>query len=106
MLRGRAQRERNLRFLSLWNPFLPFNSRLTSGNHEDRIPAGAARGMLSMPERCSPARVRSAAPKAARPCQLRAVLALVVDTTGGSGGNTIQLEMWRRESDGCRRPIP
>lgn len=39
----------------------------------------------------SPARVRLAAPKQARPCRLRAVLASLA-APGGAGGQTVKLD--------------
>ena len=55
-------------FFPLWNPPSSLCSEPTSGNQEDRVPtASARRRMNGMPERCSPARVRSAAPKSGAP---------------------------------------
>jgi len=78
--------ERNLRFLSpLESPFFPKRSELTS---RIVIPPSRPSKACSMPERCSPSRVRFAAPNCGAPltAPLRSGQTLIA--TGGSGGIT------------------
>jgi hypothetical protein len=81
-----GQGERNLRFLSpLESPFFPKRSELTS---RIVIPPSRPSKAWSMPERCSPSRVRFAAPNCGAPltAPLRSGQTLIA--TGGSGGIT------------------
>jgi hypothetical protein len=86
------QRERNLRFLSpLESPFFPQrSSELTSGNV---FPPSRPSKLRYMPERCSPSRVRFAAPNCGAPLTSPRRSDRTAIATGGSGGNT-------------RRPLP
>lgn len=53
-----------------------------------------------MPERCSPARVRSAAPKTGAPLPAARRSGHEIHATGGSGGNRIGREVRFKEPDG------
>ena len=79
--------ERNLRFLSpLESPFFPQRgSELTSGNV---FPPSRPSKLWSMPERCSPSRVRFAAPNYGAPLTAVRRSGRTMIATGGSGGNT------------------
>jgi hypothetical protein len=94
------QGERNLRFLSPWeSPFFPqkpqrpngppdttgSSSELTSRNV---FPPSRPSKVWSMPERCSPSRVRFAAPNCGAPLTAARRAGQTVIATGGSGGNT------------------
>ena len=81
------QGERNLRFLSpLESPFFPQqrSSKLTSRNMFP--PIRPSKGW-PMPERCSPSRVRFAAPNYGAPLTAPRRSGQVAIATGGSGGN-------------------
>jgi hypothetical protein len=83
----KSQGERNLRFLSPWeSPFFPQRgSELTSGN---LFPLRRPSKLWWMPERCSPSRVRFAAPNIGAPLTTPRRSGRMVIATGGSGGNT------------------
>ncbi len=85
--RGQSQGERNLRFLSpLESPFFPSGrSELTSRNV---FPLRRPSQWSWVPERCSPSRVRFAAPKAGAPLTAPLRSGQTGIATGGSGGNT------------------
>jgi hypothetical protein len=81
------QGERNLRFLSpLESPFFPQqpSSKLTSRN---MFPLRRPSKDWPMPERCSPSRVRFAAPNYGAPLTAPRRSGQVPIATGGSGGN-------------------
>jgi hypothetical protein len=63
-------------------------SKLTSGNV---FPLRRPSKLRWMPERCSPSRVRCAAPKAGAPLTAARRSGGKVIATGGSGGNTLRL---------------
>jgi hypothetical protein len=85
--RTEGQGERNLRFLSpLESPFFPQrSSELTSRNV---FPPSRPSKSSSMPEPCSPSRVRCAAPKTGAPLTSPRGSGKTIIATGGSGGNT------------------
>jgi len=87
--------ERNLRFLSpLESPFfLQRGSELTSGNV---FPLRRPSKVYRMPERCSPSRVRFAAPNIGAPLTAVRRSGRVVIATGGSGGNTSRFPCKRK----------
>jgi hypothetical protein len=82
------QGERNLRFLSpLESPFFPTtgsSSKLTSRN---MFPPSRPSKGWPMPERCSPSRVRFAAPNYGAPLTAPRRSGQPAIATGGSGGN-------------------
>ena len=82
-----GQGERNLRFLSPWESlFFPQrSSEPTSGNV---FPPTPPVEVWSMPERCSPSRVRFAAPNCGTPLTAPRRSGQTTPATGGSGGNT------------------
>ena len=84
--RTEGQGERNLRFLSpLESPFFPKRSELTS---RIVIPPSRPSKACSMPERCSPSRVRFAAPNCGAPLTALLRSGQTLIATGGSGGIT------------------
>src|SRR4051794_17136389 len=99
-----TQRERNPTVSFPLDPFLPFR---TPGP-----PTGITRivfplrrpSNVRMPERCSPARVRYAAPKAARPCRLCAALAHWLIRRAAPAGTRSDRDAFK-EADGYRRPL-
>jgi len=108
------QGERNLRFLSPWeSPFFPqprqrpnsapaktgSSSKLTSRN---MFPLRRPSKGWSLPERCSPSRVRFAAPNYGAPLTAPRRSGHVAIATGGSGGNM----RCRRAKYGKPKPGP
>ena len=83
----KSQGERNLRLLSpLESPFFPQRgSELTSGNV---FPPSRPSSLMWMPERCSPSRVRFAAPNPGAPLTPPRRSGRMMFATGGSSGNT------------------
>ncbi len=88
--------ERNLRFLSpLESPFFPqAGSELTSGNV---FPLRRPSTIWWKPERCSPSRIRFAAPKAGASLTAPRRSGQTDIATGGSGGNTSRIAAPRQK---------
>jgi len=92
------------RFLSLWKPFLPFFPRSgpTNRNHEDRVPATPpVHGRDARTVLAGKGSLRRAKTGAPLPTPRRS--GGVADATGGSGGNTIQPEIYNHEGLSRRR---
>ena len=93
------QGERNLRFLSPWeSPFFPQQPQRPNGapatspkqlraHQQEHVPAPPPVDVVPVPERCSPSRVRFAAPNYGAPLTAPRRSGQVPTATGGSGGN-------------------
>ena len=93
------QGERNLRFLSPWeSPFFPQPRKRPNGasatspkqlraHQQEHVPAPPPVDVVPVPERCSPSRVRFAAPNYGAPLTAPRRSGQVAIATGGSGGN-------------------
>jgi hypothetical protein len=91
---GQAKGNETRRFLSPCTPFFPW-LRVHQQESRRSDPACAARceAARGMPERCSPARVRYAAPETGAPLPAPRRSGGPGGATGGSGGNTIEREI-------------